>query len=228
MGLTFRDIDKWKPASISIVDYPSHPMAVFEVYEDDEEFIRKFIDGDESMTNNNNVNGDGKVSISEKFFEKLLGGGVSKAEPVEPPVREPVRKPEPKKEEDDDLEKRVATLEEKLDQVIELLKKEPGEEPKKAPEPPEGEGVRKYVEVEGVKFYPETEKREEEGLEILDDGVRKYVEVEGIRYYQKQDNPINGGVSKSLDIDNLASSNNTEEATLLERIGRTNSGLKKE
>lgn len=222
MGLTFRDIDKWKPASISIVDYPSHPMAVFEVYEDDEEFIRKFIDGDESMTNNNNVNGDGKVSISEKFFEKLLGGGVSKAEPVEPPVREPVRKPEPK-EEDDDLEKRVATLEEKLDQVIELLKKE--SEAKKAPEPPEG--VRKYVEVEGVKFYPETENREEEGLEILDDGVRKYVEVEGIRYYQKQDNPINGGVSKSLDIDNLASSNHSE-STLLERIGRTNSGLKKE
>lgn len=227
MGLTFRDIDKWKPASISIVDYPSHPMAVFEVYEDDEEFIRKFIDGDESMTNNNNVNGDGKVSISEKFFEKLLGGGVSKAEPVEPPVREPVRKPEPKKEEDDDLEKRVSVLEEKLDQVIELLKKEPGEEPKKAPEPPEGEGVRKYVEVEGVKFYPETENHEEEGLEILDDGVRKYVEVEGIRYYQKQDNPINGGVSKSLDIDNLASSNHSE-STLLERIGRTNSGLKKE
>ena len=227
MGLTFRDIDKWKPASISIVDYPSHPMAVFEVYEDDEEFIRKFIDGDESMTNNNNVNGDGKVSISEKFFEKLVGGGVSKAEPVEPPVREPVRKPEPKKEEDDDLEKRVSALEEKLDQVIELLKKGPGEEPKKAPEPPEGEGVRKYVEVEGVKFYPETENREEEGLEILDDGVRKYVEVEGIRYYQKQDNPINGGVSKSLDIDNLASSNHSE-STLLERIGRTNSGLKKE
>lgn len=224
MGLTFRDIDKWKPASISIVDYPSHPMAVFEVYEDDEEFIRKFIDGDESMTNNNNVNGDGKVSISEKFFEKLLGGGVSKAEPVEPPVREPVRKPEPK-EDDDDLEKRVSALEEKLDQVIELLKKEP--EAKKAPEPPEGEGVRKYVEVEGVKFYPETENSEEEGLEILDDGVRKYVEVEGIRYYQKQDNPINGGVSKSLDIDNLASSNHSE-STLLERIGRTNSGLKKE
>ena len=61
---------------------------------------------------------------------------------------------------------------------------------------------------------------------ILDDGVRKYVEVEGIRYYQKQDNPINGGVSKSLDIDNLASSNHSE--SLLERIGRTNSGLKKE
>ena len=227
MGLTFRDIDKWKPASISIVDYPSHPMAVFEVYEDDEEFIRKFIDGDESMTNNNNVNGDGKVSISERLFEKLLGGGVSKAEPVEPPVREPVRKQEPK-EEDDDLEKRVSALEEKLDQIIELLKKEPGEEPKKAPAPPQtGEGVRKYIEVEGTKFYPETENREEEGLEILDDGVRKYVEVEGIRYYQKQDNPINGGVSKSLDIDNLASSNHSE-STLLERIGRTNSGLKKE
>ena len=42
MGLKFKDIDKWKPTSISIVDKPSHPLAVFEVYEDDEEFIKKY------------------------------------------------------------------------------------------------------------------------------------------------------------------------------------------
>lgn len=219
MGLTFRDIDKWKPSSISIVDYPSHPMAVFEVYEDDEEFIRKFIDGDQSMTNNKNNNNDGKVSISERFFEKLVGGGVSKAEPVEPPVKEP----ETKKEEENNLEKRINNLEEKVEQILELLNKL-GEEPKTTPEPPVGEGVKKYVEVNGMKFYPE---KQEEELKIIDDGVRKYVEVDGVKYYQKQDNLIGDGVSKSLDIDNLTS-NHSEGATLLERIGRTNSGLKKE
>ena len=41
MALKFKDIGKdWKPTSISIVDKPSHPMAVFEVYEDDDEFIK--------------------------------------------------------------------------------------------------------------------------------------------------------------------------------------------
>lgn len=42
MALRFKDINDWKPSSISIVDKPSHPMAVFEVYEDDDEFIKKY------------------------------------------------------------------------------------------------------------------------------------------------------------------------------------------
>ena len=42
MGLKFKDIKDWKPTSISIVDKPGHPLAVFEVYEDDEEFIKKY------------------------------------------------------------------------------------------------------------------------------------------------------------------------------------------
>lgn len=40
MALKFKDIKDWKPSTISIVDQPSHPMAVFEVYEDDEEFVK--------------------------------------------------------------------------------------------------------------------------------------------------------------------------------------------
>ena len=53
--LHFRDINDWTPASISIVDKPYHPLAVFEVYENDEEFIKKYIDPkmeDEIMTGN--------------------------------------------------------------------------------------------------------------------------------------------------------------------------------
>lgn len=42
MSLQFKDIQDWKPSSISIVDKPAHPLAVFEVYEDDNEFIRKY------------------------------------------------------------------------------------------------------------------------------------------------------------------------------------------
>lgn len=42
LPLTFKDIGDWSPASISIVDQPSHPLAIFEVYEDDDEFIRKY------------------------------------------------------------------------------------------------------------------------------------------------------------------------------------------
>ena len=42
MALKFKDIKDWKPSTISIVDQPSHPMAVFEVYEDDEEFVKKY------------------------------------------------------------------------------------------------------------------------------------------------------------------------------------------
>lgn len=38
MGIKFKDVGKkWKPTSISIVDKPGHPLAVFEVYEDDDE-----------------------------------------------------------------------------------------------------------------------------------------------------------------------------------------------
>ena len=43
MALKFKDIKDWKPSTISIVDQPSHPMAVFEVYENDEEFVDKTI-----------------------------------------------------------------------------------------------------------------------------------------------------------------------------------------
>lgn len=89
MALQFRDINDWTPASISIVDKPSHPLAVFEVYENDDEFIKKYINNpmeDEIMTGNNNPtpsnNNDGSVVVSGGFFERLLDKLVAKSEPV--------------------------------------------------------------------------------------------------------------------------------------------------
>lgn len=42
--LKFKDINEWTPSSISIVDEPSHPLCHFEVYEDDDEYVKKSID----------------------------------------------------------------------------------------------------------------------------------------------------------------------------------------
>ena len=85
MALKFKDIKDWKPSTISIVDQPSHPMAVFEVYEDDEEFVKKYItpeDKVEVMTKEDN--GKNNVQFSEGIFEKLINGLVAKSEPPEP------------------------------------------------------------------------------------------------------------------------------------------------
>ena len=89
MTLHFRDIQDWTPASISIVDKPYHPLAVFEVYEDDDEFIKKYInpneDEGEIMTNNNPAPGNGdNVTVSGSFMERLLDKLVAKSEPAEP------------------------------------------------------------------------------------------------------------------------------------------------
>ena len=40
--LEFKDIGDWTPSTVSIVDVPYHPLAYFEVYENDEEFVKKF------------------------------------------------------------------------------------------------------------------------------------------------------------------------------------------
>ena len=84
MGLEFKDIDDWTPSTVSIVDTPYHPLAYFEVYENDEEFVKKF---KETKVNNmpNIENSESNVTMSESFFEKLFGGLISKRDPT-PPV----------------------------------------------------------------------------------------------------------------------------------------------
>ncbi len=94
--LTFKDINEWTPSSISIVDEPSHPLCHFEVYEDDEEYVKKSIDitGSEIMTEGQNpsTTEEGRVSVSESFLEKLLGRSIIKStEPSEPPAQTPAK-----------------------------------------------------------------------------------------------------------------------------------------
>ena len=116
MGLKFKDIDKWKPTSISIVDKPSHPLAVFEVYEDDEEFIKKYSPVEvDKLSNTKEVN-DETVTVSSSFFEKLLGGLVSKAEepPSKPPVKEEGEEGEGKDDKLDEIIKRLDAFDERL------------------------------------------------------------------------------------------------------------------
>lgn len=116
MGLKFKDIDKWKPTSISIVDKPSHPLAVFEVYEDDEEFIKKYSPVEvDKLSNTKEVN-DETVTVSSSFFEKLLGGLVSKAEepPEKPPVKEEGEEGEGKDDKLDEIIKRLDAFDERL------------------------------------------------------------------------------------------------------------------
>ena len=116
MALKFKDIQDWKPTSISIVDSPSHPLAVFEVYENDEEFIKKYTPIEvDTMSNNEDVNKDETVTMPTSFLEKILGGLISKAEPTEPaepPVKPPIKEEEEDKKDDSD---------EKLDKIIEKL-----------------------------------------------------------------------------------------------------------
>lgn len=139
MVLKFKDIDNWKPTSISIVDKPSHPMAVFEVYEDDDEFIKKY----KEEINLSEQNTEETVTMSSSFFEKVFGGLVSKSEP----------EPEDKKEDTDEvtiedvmkridsfderfsnIEDNVAGLKEELDKLKEESKEEEPED-KKSDEP---------------------------------------------------------------------------------------------
>lgn len=119
--LKFEDIDEWTPSSISIVDVPAHPLCRFEVYEDDEEYVKKSIEINEGefMEEQNPQIEEPMVQAPVSFFEKLLGRTVAKAvEEPEPP------KEEEEKPEDDILAKLEARIE-KLEAKVAELEKEP-------------------------------------------------------------------------------------------------------
>ena len=111
--LNFRDIgDDWTPSAISIVDSPDHPLAVFEVYEDDEEFIKKSLQIEvEKMVEDNQI-----VSGPVSFFEKLFNreSVVVKSEETSTP--------EDKNNNDEVLEA-ISKLDAKLDKIDERVTK---------------------------------------------------------------------------------------------------------
>lgn len=134
MALKFKDIKDWKPSTISIVDQPSHPMAVFEVYEDDEEFVKKYItpeDKVEVMTKEDN--GKNNVQFSEGIFEKLINGLVAKSEPPEP-TEPPVQNNNEPVEDENKILEAIGKIDKRLDTMdARITKLEGGEKP---PEPP--------------------------------------------------------------------------------------------
>lgn len=211
MGLKFKDIGKeWKPTSISIVDKPSHPLAVFEVYEDDDEFIKKYSPNDEvdklSNTKEEVVN-DETVTMSSSFFERLFSGLVSKAEE---PAKEPSVKDEGEEEGKEDkldaIIKRLDTFDERIKKLENPEDPAPGAVAKS--EGTAGDGGEGQGEGEGGETTTATEGREgEEGEEkpIVDDKTM---------------------VKKSKEVDPDLNKGTTTTESLMKRIGRSEDGMK--
>ena len=143
MVLKFKDIGTWKPTSISIVDKPSHPLAVFEVYEDDDEFIKKYVQKEELNLSNQEVikNDEETVTMSSSFFERVFGGLISKSEPEPEPepatdevtIEDVMRRLDSFDEKFSKVEDTVAALKEEVDNLKE--EEEPKEEEPKEEEP---------------------------------------------------------------------------------------------
>lgn len=199
-NLKFDDIDEWTPSSISIVDEPSHPCCHFEVYHDDEEYVKKSIEINEGerMVDQNQPTEEPMVQAPVSFFERLLGRTVGKAEEVpEPPVKEDKEeKPKP------DLEARIAKLEEKV------AKLEEAEKPEEEKEVTPGAVTKSEGEGEGEGETSEAENEAEEAAtedEIVDE---EEVVVK----------------SRSIDPDNITVSDSTDKS-LVERAGRKTNGM---
>lgn len=92
MSLEFKDIGEWTPSTISIVDVPYHPLAYFEVYENDEEFVKKFKETKVNNMSNTPTNGEKTVTVSEGFIEGLINKAVAKMKPE--PSAEPTNNPQ--------------------------------------------------------------------------------------------------------------------------------------
>ena len=195
MSLQFKDIQDWKPSSISIVDKPAHPLAVFEVYEDDDEFIRKYKPMVNIMSEKEQEN---NVTISESFFEKLFGGLVSKSESTTPPEKPPVKKGNDNgsNEKDEDtlnVEEEIAKVNARLDEFDKRL---------------------------SILENPEKEQKNSNDSEDVAPGAVKKSEESDVI----DDNNV-VKKSKSLDPD-LSSVNHKPTKSFMERIGRSEDGMK--
>lgn len=203
MALKFKDIKDWKPSTISIVDQPSHPMAVFEVYEDDEEFVKKYITPEEVEVMTKEDNGKNNVQVSEGILEKLINGLVTKSEPQEPTEPPAQNNNEPVEDENKILEA-IGKIDKRLDTMdARITKLEGGEKP---PEHPKEDPVPGAVK----KSEPP---KDDDGGEVKVDTT---ITADGAV------NP-DATVSKSIDPD-LAKANASEKS-FLERMGRNSNGM---
>lgn len=202
MALKFKDIKDWKPSTISIVDQPSHPMAVFEVYEDDEEFVKKYITPEEVEVMTKEDNGKNNVQVSEGILEKLINGLVAKSEPQEPTEPPAQNNNEPVEDENKILEA-IGKINKRLDTMDARITKLEGGEP---PEPPKEDPVPGAVK----KSEPP---KDDDGGEVKVDTT---ITAEGAV------NP-DATVSKSIDPD--LAKGNASEKSFLERMGRNSNGM---
>ena len=126
--LNFKDIGDWTPSAISIVDQPDHPLAVFEVYENDEEFVKKSINVDDIMVEEIKSNDEQMVSGPVSFFKELFN------RPVVTKSAEQSNEPPAKEDEVSDMDKIMAKLEamdKKIDGIEKDVNELKGEEPPK-------------------------------------------------------------------------------------------------
>lgn len=133
--LNFKDIgDDWTPSAISIVDSPDHPLAVFEVYEDDEEFVKKSLNLEgENMVEERHE--EQMVSGPVSFFEKLIGKTNVVVKNEETPSEPPVKQPEKNNESKDKVLEAIQKLDAKIDKIDERVTKiEKEDEPEDNPE----------------------------------------------------------------------------------------------
>ena len=212
--LEFKDIGDWTPSTVSIVDVPYHPLAYFEVYENDEEFVKKFQEIEVKEMPNGQQNSENSVTMSEGFFEKLFGGLVAKRNPEPTPQNNAPQPPEPPANKDGDEEVTNAEILEAIQKIDgRVTKLENGTDPE-PPEPPAnddgdegGEGD------EGGDPTPQTVE-----LPLNPDGTLDMTNAVVAKYIPR-------GTSQSQAIDGDIVRGQTPDKSLNERTGRNENGM---
>lgn len=209
--LKFKDIDEWTPASISIVDKPDHPLAYFEVYENDDEYVKKSIEikKGEIMSEQNpqkeNIEQEGMVTAPVGFFEKLFGGLVTKS--TEPISNVPSQNLESDTEKIlaaiADVKKDVKSIDER---VSKLEGEETNEDDDKSDDEPAPGAVNKNKKEDPAK---EDDKNKKEDKKPTKEEV---VDTSSV-------------VAKSQALDPDNSKVTTSDKSLMERVGRNHNGM---
>ena len=221
--LTFQDIDEWTPSSISIVDEPSHPLCKFEVYEDDEEYVKKSIDINGENMVDQNTSTENKVAVSESFLERILGRSIAKSEPTEPPAQPPAKNDGDKSAAEKIMEK-LESMEKKIDAIDGRVSKlETGEDPKPEGDDPAPGAVNKNDDGTG-EGEGEGEQNTEQDPEPQDKDNDKDKDDDK----KKEEDDVldtKSVVAKSQELDPDHSTIGTTDKSLMERYGRNDNGM---
>lgn len=218
-ALGYDDVKDWKPFSAAIVDVPYHEWCVFEVYDDDEEYILKFA-SDKMVKDQKD---DDTISINA--IKELREMGILKSVEDEPPKEEPPKE-EPPKDEDkyvtkEDLKEFGKTIVGEIKGYVD--EKVEGKKPPADPDNEDPEMIKKFQE-----FKKEALAKDPENVDM----IKKFQDIEkelGIEEDEEEnDNEVKASqvlevITKSLPLDQI--NNNEPPKSLEERMGRKN-GMK--